>query len=255
MVGSDSNTITNTKKSLSSTFHMKDLGPLIYFLRIEVDRSSHGIFLSQFKYTIDLLEEYKMLSSKPLKLPLDPNIKLTLTSGDPLPYIPGYQQLIGKLIYLTLTRLDNSFVVYTLNQFMHQPTTVHMQAAKRVLRYLKSNSSQGILFAFNSKAKLIAYCDSDWAGCPMSRKSTTGFCILLGNSAISWKSKKQVVVARSSTEDEYRAMVLTTCEVLWLIQLLRDLGISQTDPTLLLCDNKGALSIVANLVQHERTSI
>lgn len=113
-----------------------------------------------------------MSSSIPLKLPLDHNIKLTLTLGDPLPSISSYQQLIGKLIYLSLTRPDIAFAVHTLSQFMHSPTTIHMQAAKRVLRYLKSNPHQGILLASSSKAHLIAYCDSDWAGSPMSRRST-----------------------------------------------------------------------------------
>lgn len=169
---------------------MKDLGSLYYFLGIEVDRSPTGIFLSQYKYVTDLLKEYKLLSSKPLKLPLDPNLKLTHNYGDPLPYIPAYQQLICKLIYLTLTRPDIAFAIHTLSQFMHQPTTVHMQAAKRVLRYLSNNPSQGILLSSSFAAHLIAYCDSDWASCPISRRSTTGFCILLGESPISWKSKK-----------------------------------------------------------------
>lgn len=217
IAGNHPATITNTKAFLSSIFHMKDLGQLHYFLGIEVDRSPSGIFISQHKYTSDLLKNYKILSSKPLKLPLDPHHKLLPNSGDPFPYAPAYQQLIGKLIYLTLTRADISFAVHTLSQFMHQPTTAHMQAAKRVLRYLHNNPSQGILFSSTSEARLLAYCDSDWVGFPISRKSTTGFCILLGDSAISWNSKKQAVVARSSAEAEYRAMALTTCEVLWLV--------------------------------------
>ena len=128
-----------------------------------------------------------------------------------------------------------------------------MQAAKRVLRYLKSNPTQGILLVSSSQARLIAYCDSDWAGCPISRKSTIGFCILLGDSPISWKSKKQGVVARSSAKAEYRAIALTTCEVLWLLQLLRDIGLPHHGPTLLKCDNKAAISIIVNPIHHERT--
>ena len=172
---------------------MKDLGHLRYLLGIKVDRSSKGIFLSQSKYTTDLLKEYKMTHSKPLKLPLDPNTKLTLNIGDPLPSISTYQQLIGKLIYLTLTRPYIAIAVHTLSQFMHQPTTIHMQAAKRILRYLNNNPFQGILLTSSSEECLIAYCDSDWTCCSISRRSTTGFCILLGNSPISWKSKKHVV--------------------------------------------------------------
>lgn len=127
-----------------------------------------------------------------------------------------------------------------------------MQAAKRVLRYLSGSPSQGILLASNSTATLTAFCDSDWGGCPFSRRSTTGYCILLGNSPISWKSKKQSVVARSSAEAEYRSLALTTCEVLWLQQLFKDLGLHTLHPTTIKCDNKAALSIVANPVHHER---
>lgn len=128
-----------------------------------------------------------------------------------------------------------------------------MQSAKRLLRYLAGSTSQGILLASSSAAILTAYCDSDWASCPITRKSTTGYCILLGDSPISWKAKKQQVVARSSAEAEYRAMALTTCEVLWLSALLKDLGIKNLPATTLKCDNQAALAIAANPVLHERT--
>ncbi|CAO2825263.1 unnamed protein product [Amaranthus hypochondriacus] len=253
LAGNDNLTITQSKAFLATQFHMKDLGPLRYFLGIEVDRNHDGIFLSQAKYTSDLLHEYHMQNAKSLKLPLDPNVKLTADIGDLLPNPLPYQQLIGKLIYLTLTRPDITFAIHILSQYMHKPTTIHMQAAKRVLRYLKGNPSQGILLASSSAATLKAYSDSDWAGCPFTRKSTTGFCIMLGHSPLSWKSKKQSVVARSSAEAEYRAMALTTCEVLWLTQLLKELGIPYLGATPLNCDNKAALSIAANPVHHERT--
>lgn len=194
-----------------------------------------------------------MHTCKPLKLPLDPNVKLHVTSGDLLPHPVLYQQLVGKLIYLTLTRPDITFAVHLLSQFMHNPSTVHMQVAKRILRYLKSNPSQGILLATSSSATLTSYSDRDWAGCPYSRRSTIGFCILLGQSPISWKSKKQSVVARSSAEAEYRALALTNCEVLWITQLLKELGLQHIGPTVLNCDNRAALSIAANPVHHERT--
>lgn len=136
---------------------------------------------------------------------------------------------------------------------MHQPTSAHMQAAKRVLRYLAGSTSQGILLANNSSAQLTAWCDSDWGGCASTRRSTSGFCILLGNSPISWKSKRQSVVARSSAEAEYRSMALTICEVMWLKQLLRDLGMRHIGNTLVHCDNQAALAIASNPVHHEKT--
>lgn len=135
---------------------------------------------------------------------------------------------------------------------MHQPTAPLYQAALRVLRYLKGSPYQGVLFANTSTASLHAYCDSDWAGYPSTRKSTTGFCIMLGHSPLSWKSKRQTVVARSSAEAEYRAMAITTCEVLWVKQLLKDSGVPDSGPTPLFCDNRAALAIAANPVYHER---
>lgn len=136
---------------------------------------------------------------------------------------------------------------------MHKPTTVHYQSAKRVLRYLSGSMNQGILLANQSNVKLSAFCDSDWAGCPNTRRSTSGFCLLLGKSPISWKSKRQSVVARSTAEAEYRSLAFTVCEVLWMKQLLKDLGLKQLEPTLVHCDNQAALAIAANLVHIEKT--
>ncbi|XP_056695762.1 uncharacterized mitochondrial protein AtMg00810-like [Spinacia oleracea] len=206
ITGNNMVSISAAKTFLSSQFHMKDLGELRYFLGLEVDRPKEGIFLSQKKYTLDLLAEYGLTGCKPLKLPMDSHLKLTPDSGDVLENPEQFQKLVGKLIYLTITRPDISFTVHILSKFMHKPTTVHLQAAKRVLRYLAGSTDQGILLANTSAAKLTAYCDSDWAGCPSTRRSTSGFCILLGNSPISWKSKRQSVVARSSAEAEYRSM-------------------------------------------------
>lgn len=251
--GNTMSDIENLKQMLSATFHMKDLGPIRYFLGLEVDRSPAGFFLSQRKYVLDILSEHNMSQAKPVHLPMDPNMKLSTDKGDTLPSPAPYQRLMGQLIYLTITRPDIAYSVHILSQFMNQPTTVHMQSAKRLLRYLAGSTSQGILLASSSAATLTAYCDSDWASCPISRKSTTGYCILLGESPVSWKSKKQNVVARSSAEAEYRAMALTTCEVLWLTTLLKDLGIKNLPTATLKCDNQAALAIAANPVLHERT--
>lgn len=183
--------LNQAKTFLHSQFNMKDLGELHYFLGIEVSRNDEGIFISQRKYTMDLLSEHKMEKVKPLRLPLDSHCKLTHETGSPLANPTDYQHLVGKLNYLTITRPDIMFAVHTLSQFMQKPTSAHMQAAKRVLRYLAGVPSQGILFASKHSAQLTAYSDSDWASCPISRTSTTGFCIiLLGDSLISWKTKK-----------------------------------------------------------------
>lgn len=136
---------------------------------------------------------------------------------------------------------------------MHQPTNIHMLATKRVLKYLVANPAQGILFTNSSTTQIQAYCDSDWASCPVTRRSTSGFCILLGKSPISWKSKKQSVVARSTGEAEYCAMALTTYKITWLSALLKDMGLKDLPPAVLKCDNMVAIFIAANPVLHERT--
>ncbi|GJX67692.1 retrovirus-related pol polyprotein from transposon TNT 1-94 [Tanacetum coccineum] len=230
-----------------------NLGEVNYFLGLEASRTTQGIFISQHKYTKELLKEGGVLNNKPYKLPMDHNLKLQADAGTPLLDPEVYRRSIGQLIYLTVTRPDICYTVQLLSQFMQSPTSVHMQAVKHLLRYLLNSPGQGILLANNSVVELMAYCDSDWASCPMTRRSITGYCILLGDSPISWKSKKKVVVSRSSAEAEYRAMALTCCEVTWLVNLFKDLGIKYLEPADLHCDNQAALYIAANLVFHART--
>ena len=201
---------------------------------------------------MDLLKEAGMLNSKPVYLPMDPNTSMT-QEGVLLSEPDKYRKLIGKLIYLTITRPDITYTVQVLSQYMQSPSEAHMNAAMRVLRYLKQSPGQGILLSSKSAPTLTAYCDSDWGRCADSRKSVTGYCVLLGDSPVSWRSKKQSVVARSTAEAEYRAMATTTCEVTWLIQLFKDLGLSDLAPVTLKCDNQAALYIAANPVFHERT--
>ncbi|XP_025638550.1 pentatricopeptide repeat-containing protein At1g34160-like [Arachis hypogaea] len=136
---------------------------------------------------------------------------------------------------------------------MHQPREEHWQAALRVVRYLKGRPGQGVLLRRENDFILHVWCDSDWAGCPLTRRSLTGWAILLGNSLISWKTKKQHTVSRSSAEAEYRSMANTTCELKWLKKLLLSLGISHTQPIPLSCDSQAALHIAKNPVFHERT--
>ena len=153
---------------------------------------------------------------------MGPNAKF-IREGIPMEQPNQYKRLIGKLIYLTITRPDIYFMVQVFSQFMSSPIVDHINAAPRVIRYLKKSPGQGILLSHALAPHLTAYYDSDLGTCVDSRKSTTGYCILLGDSPIYCRSKKQTVVSRSTTEAEYRAMSTTTCEVTWLVTLLIDL--------------------------------
>ena len=156
-------------------------------------------------------------------------------------------------MYLTLNRPDISYFVHRLSQFLSQPRVPRMKAATRILQYLKGTPGKGVFFPMESNLQIKTYCDANWAGCLDTKKSLARYCVFLGNALISWKSKKQVVVSRSLAEVEYKSMASTTCEVLWLLYLLKDLHVSYDRPALMYCDNQVALHIVANPVFHERS--
>lgn len=184
---------------------------------------------------------------------MEVNVKYSRDIGDPLPDPSIYRQVVGRLNYLTITRPDISFAVQQVSQFMQTPTHLHLTAVHRIIRYLQGTSSRGLFFSADSPIRLVAYSDADWDGCPDTRRSVTGWCMFIGNSLISWKSKKQDRVSKSSTESEYRAMSSACSEILWLRGLLGELGFPQIEPTPLNADNTSAIQIVANPVFHERT--
>ncbi|CAL1380386.1 unnamed protein product [Linum trigynum] len=253
LAGDDLSEIAKVKSHLHSLFCIKDLGELRYFLGLEVAHSPTRIHLSQRKYALEILHENGFFDCKPASAPMEPKTHLIYNDGTPPTDGSSYRRLIGQLIYLTTTRPDISFATQQLSQFLDNPTTTHLRDAHHLLRYIKASPSQGIFFSATSSFQLYGFTDSDWAGCPDIRRSTSGYCIFLGSSLISWKSKKQSTITRSSAEAEHRAMAFTTCEIQWLIFLLQDLGVVHSAPSSLYCDNQSALHIAENPIFHERT--
>ncbi|XP_060962007.1 uncharacterized mitochondrial protein AtMg00810-like [Cannabis sativa] len=253
LTGPNLDVLHQVQSSLYQKFKLKTLGPLRYFLGFEIARSKDGLFLSQRKYTIQLLEDTGYVGCKPAKTAMDPRTKLDDQQGDLLTNPSAYRQIIGKLLYLTLSRPDITFAVNCLSQFMSNPRSPHLQALNHLLRYLKGNLGQGLLYSPTSSLHLRGFSDSDWASCPVTRRSTTGFCIFIGDYLISWKTKKQPTISKSSAEAEYRALAATTSEITWIQYLFKDLHIPQPTPAFIYCDNQSAIHIANNPTFHERT--
>ncbi|XP_019180184.1 PREDICTED: uncharacterized protein LOC109175375 [Ipomoea nil] len=209
------------KQFLDEAFKIKDLGVLKYFLGIELARSSKGLHLCERKYILDILDETGFLDCKPAPSPMVPDMKLAHGDSAPLVDVGSYKILVGRLLYLTATRPDIAFAVKQLSQFIDSPTQNHLVAAHRVLRL----------------GNLSKY-----------RKSVYGFCIFLYDSLISWKSKKQPTVARSSSKAEYNAISVVVCELHWLQYLLSDLKVAPSKLATLFCDSKSAIAISENHV-------
>ncbi|XP_019159680.1 PREDICTED: uncharacterized protein LOC109156283 [Ipomoea nil] len=249
----DSNQVQQIKRHLDNIFHIKDLCPLKFFLGLEIARNSSGISMTQRKYALELLEEIVFTDCKPAKTPMATSARFSKDIVEKLEVVSQYRGLVGKLLYLTITRPNISYATQQLSQFLDCPTNIHMQAAHRIIRYIKAALGQGLFFSAKSSLQLKGFTDSDWVACPDTRRALTGFCIFLGTSLVSWKSKKQVTISRSSSEAEYRALTSTTCEIQWLLYLLQDLGVIENPSASLCFDNKSAIAIVENPVFHERT--
>ncbi|XP_049368071.1 uncharacterized mitochondrial protein AtMg00810-like [Solanum verrucosum] len=255
----------DTKRVLHQSFKIKDLGELNFFLGIKFSRSKKGIRMNQRKYALELLAEAGLTGGKVALTPLECNMKLTIAEMNDgnggnefvelFEDVQQYQRMIGKLLYLTITRPDISYTVQTLNQFMQRPTVQHWNATLRVLRYIKTQPGLGLLMSSEKDMRLTGYCDADWASCPHTRRSVIGYILKLGESLIAWKSKKQATVSRSSAEAAYRSLAGLTVEVVWVTNLVKELEIQVEGPTSIYCDSKVAIQITANLSGRRSTVV
>ncbi|KAG6399186.1 hypothetical protein SASPL_140662 [Salvia splendens] len=204
--------IEHFKEFLTAHFKYKDLGSPKYFLGIEIARNNSGIFISQHKYALDLVTDAGLLGCKPSSIPMDSSKHLQQDEGEPLTDPTAYRRLIGRLVYLCITRPDITFAVNNLSQFLSKPCSGHMLAAEKVLKYLKSTLGHGIFYSAKSASDLSMFSDADWAACPDTRRSVSGFCLFLGSSLISWRSKKQHTVS-SHAHVKSRGWKLRECRL------------------------------------------
>ena len=253
LTGSSSIKIHNVVQELSSVFDLKDFGKLTYFLGLQIQYRSNGdIFVHQAKYIKDLIHKSGMESCKPAATSCKPHSQLLCSEGTLLADPSIYRSIVGSLQYLTFTRPDIAFAVNTVCQYMNSPTELHFGAVKRIIRYLQGIMHSGIVYSANSQPILTAFSDSDWAADLNTRRSVTGYVVYIGDNPISWQSKKQTSISRSSTEAEYKALAHTTADISWVRQILRDLKCSVHQPPIIHCDNMSVIALSSNLVFHSR---
>ncbi|GJY88713.1 ribonuclease H-like domain-containing protein [Tanacetum coccineum] len=203
---------------------MTDLGSLNYFLGISVTRDSSGMFLSQHKYAAEILERAHMANCNPSRTPVDTESKVG-DDGDPVSDQTFYQSLAEP----------------------------RFSTLKWILRYVHGTLNHGLKLFSSSTTSLVAYSDADWAGCPTTRRSTSGYCVFIGNNLLSWSSKRQPKLFRCNAEAEYRGVANDVAEPCWLRNLLLRLHTPLSFAMLVYCDNVSGVYLSSNLVQHQRT--
>lgn len=232
---------------------MSDGGKLHYFLGVKAEYNAAGIMLSQAHYAKEIIQRAGMIECKPISMPVDVNSKLTSEAGDKILNAREYRSLAGALQYLTFTRPDITYAVRQICLFMHDPRVKHMQALRRVIRYFQGTTNHGLQLYRSKMGTLTAYSDADWAGCQDTRRSTPGYCVYLGENLISWSSKRQQTVSRSSTEAEYKGVANAVAETCWVRNLLLEMHCPMKTATLVFCDNISSVYLSNNPVQHQRT--
>jgi hypothetical protein len=219
-----------------------------------VKRNKEELLMTQEGYAHDILQQVNMVGCKSVSTPMTASEKLLVNDGKLLGAKDAtqYRSIVGALQYLTLTHPDLSFAVNRVCQFLHSPTKTHWEGVKRILRYVKGTLSYRLKFVKSSSLVLSGFSDADSAGCPNDRRSTGGFAVFLSSNLISWSSRKQVTVSRSSTEYGYKALTDVIAELMWLQVLLKELRISLPSTARLWCDNLGATYLSASPVFHAR---
>jgi hypothetical protein len=237
---------------MTKRFEMSMMGELKFFLGFQIKQLKEGTFISQTKYTHDMLKMFDMVNAKPIKTPMPTNGHLDLNENGTTMDIKVYRSMIGSLLYLCASRRDIMLSVCMCARFQANPKECHLSVVKRILRYLVHTPNLGLWYPKGSKFNLLGYSDSDYTGCKVDRKSTLRTCQFLGRSLVSWSSKKQNCVALPTVEAEYVAAGACCAQLLWMRQTLQDFRCHFTKIPLL-CDNESAIKLANNPVSHSRT--
>lgn len=232
---------------------MTNMGKLHHFLGIKADFNDKWLFLSRSLYAQEILERAGMADCKPCATPVDLKSKLSVDVGEPVTDPTSYRSLAGPLQYLTFTRPDISYAVHQICLYMHDPRLPHLDALKRIIRYIKGSMTHGLQLVKGSIDCLTTYSDADWAGCPDTRCSTSDYCVLLGSNLVSWSAKLQPTVSRSSSEAEYKGIANAVAELSWLRNLMLELHCRITKASVVYCDNLSSVYLATNPFKHQRT--
>ena len=237
---------------MHSEFEMSMMGELNFFLGLQIKQLKEGTFINQAKYIRDLLKKFNLEEVKAKNTPMGSFIKLDMDEKGKSIDQTKYRGMIGSLLYLTASRPDIMYSVCLCARFQACPKESHLNAVKRIFRYLKGTIDIGLWYPKCDNFELMCYSDADFGGYKIDRKNTSGTCHFLGHSLVSWHSKKQNSVALSTAEAEYIAAGLGCAQVLWMKQTLSDFGLTYSHVPIK-CDNTSAISISKNPVQHSRT--
>ena len=251
--GSDQVMLDEFKSSMKAEFDMTDLGKLKFFLGVEIVQDNEGIYMHQRKYACEILKKFGMENNNATKTPKVPGCKLTKDEGGVRVDATLYKQMIGSLMYLTVSRPDLMYVMGLVSRYMEKPTELHMMAVKRILRYIKGTSGMGICYKKRTENdKIVGYSDSDYAGDLDDRRSTSGYVFVMSSGVVSWCSKKQPVVTLSTTEAEFISATVCACQAIWVLRILKHISWSQ-EGCEIFCDNCSTIKLSKNPIMHERS--
>ncbi|GKB88571.1 retrovirus-related pol polyprotein from transposon TNT 1-94 [Tanacetum coccineum] len=236
---------------MTTKFKMSMMGQMSFFLGLQISQSPRGIFINQSKYAFEIVKKYGLLSTDSVDTPMVEKNKLDEDLQGKQVDATLYRGMIGSLMYLTSSRPDLIYAVCLCARYQAKPTEKHLQAVKRIFRYLKGTINMGLWYSKDTDMSLTAYADADHARCQDTRRSTSGSAQFLGDKLVSWSSKKQKCTAISSTEAEYIALSGCCAQILWMRSQLTDYGF-QFNKIPLYCDNKSAIALCCNNVQHSR---